>query len=59
MNVLGLDEIRDTRIGGKFVRGVSGGEQKPVAIVTEIDTDCSILFMDESTSGLDSANELE
>ncbi len=58
LNELGLDEVRDRPIGGKFVRGVSGGERKRVAIATEIVTDPSVLFLDEPTSGLDSANAL-
>ncbi len=55
---LGLDEVRNSQIGGKFVRGISGGERKRVSIATEIVTQPSMIFLDEPTSGLDSFNAL-
>ncbi|XP_040995895.1 ABC transporter G family member 22-like isoform X1 [Juglans microcarpa x Juglans regia] len=61
MNViseLGLERCQDTLIGGKFVRGISGGERKRVCIGNEILLNPSLLFLDEPTSGLDSTTAL-
>ncbi|KAL5548662.1 hypothetical protein UlMin_003893 [Ulmus minor] len=57
---LNLERCRHTRIGGGFVKGVSGGERKRTSIGYEILVDPSLLLLDEPTSGLDStaANRL-
>ncbi|GAV59655.1 ABC_tran domain-containing protein/ABC2_membrane domain-containing protein [Cephalotus follicularis] len=52
---LGLERCRHTRIGGGFVKGISGGERKRTSIGYEILVDPSLLLLDEPTSGLDSA----
>lgn len=51
---LGLTKCRDSIIGGKSRRGVSGGERKRVSIGQEMLINPSLLFLDEPTSGLDS-----
>eukprot|EP00475_Leptophrys_vorax_P043952 TRINITY_DN8630_c0_g1_i1.p1 TRINITY_DN8630_c0_g1~~TRINITY_DN8630_c0_g1_i1.p1 ORF type:complete len:671 (-),score=189.92 TRINITY_DN8630_c0_g1_i1:38-1888(-) len=56
MKELGLYHVRDSKIGTQFIRGISGGEKKRVAIGQELITDPSLLFLDEPTSGLDSSN---
>ncbi|XP_027063484.1 ABC transporter G family member 26 [Coffea eugenioides] len=53
---LGLERCRHTRIGGGFVRGISGGERKRTSIGYEILVDPSLLLLDEPTSGLDSTS---
>ncbi|PRQ35060.1 putative polar-amino-acid-transporting ATPase [Rosa chinensis] len=60
MKELGLERCRHTRIGGGFVKGISGGERKRTSIGYEILVDPSLLLLDEPTSGLDStaANRL-
>ncbi|KAH6768092.1 ABC-2 type transporter family protein [Perilla frutescens var. frutescens] len=57
---LGLERCRHTRIGGGFIKGISGGERKRTSIGYEILVDPSLLLLDEPTSGLDStsANKL-
>ncbi|XP_020696922.2 ABC transporter G family member 26 [Dendrobium catenatum] len=53
---LSLERCRHTKVGGAFVRGISGGERKRTSIGYEILVDPSLLFLDEPTSGLDSAS---
>ncbi|KAK3200056.1 hypothetical protein Dsin_023471 [Dipteronia sinensis] len=57
---LGLERCRHTRVGGGFVKGISGGERKRTSIGYEILVNPSLLLLDEPTSGLDStsANKL-
>ncbi|CAM8955763.1 unnamed protein product [Rhodiola kirilowii] len=57
---LGLERCRKTKVGGGFVKGISGGERKRTSIGYEILVDPSMLLLDEPTSGLDStsANKL-
>ncbi|KAJ2004951.1 hypothetical protein H4R26_002223 [Coemansia thaxteri] len=53
---LRLTHVKDTKIGGYGMRGVSGGERKRVSIGMELVTDPSILVLDEPSSGLDSSS---
>ncbi|XP_057725510.1 ABC transporter G family member 26-like [Arachis stenosperma] len=57
---LGLERCCHTKIGGGFLKGISGGERKRTSIGYEILVDPSLLLLDEPTSGLDStsANKL-
>jgi ABC-type multidrug transport system ATPase subunit len=58
MEALKLEEVADTKVGGAFHRGISGGERRRVSVGMEFLTSPQILFMDEPTSGLDSASAL-
>jgi len=52
---LRLEDCRKTVIGGELVTGISGGQKKRVNIGLSLITRPPILFLDEPTTGLDSA----
>ena len=54
LDELKLGSCKNSRIGGAYVKGISGGEKKRTSIGMELITNPSILFLDEPTSGLDS-----
>ena len=57
--LLSVYRCQETRVGGVFVPGVSGGERKRTSIGYELLVDPSLLFLDEPTSGLDSSTALK
>jgi ABC-type multidrug transport system ATPase subunit len=55
LDMLGLDHVSDTLVGGEDIRGISGGQLKRLSIGVEIVNLPDLIFLDEPTSGLDSA----
>jgi ABC-type multidrug transport system ATPase subunit len=54
LNSLGIEHIRNSRIGSAERRGISGGQRKRVNVGQELLTQSTrIMFLDEPTSGLD------
>ncbi|KAF9906685.1 hypothetical protein BX616_000647 [Lobosporangium transversale] len=58
MQELNLLHIKDTKVGGTVIRGISGGEKRRVTIGIELLSSPSILLLDEPTSGLSSTDAL-
>lgn len=56
IEMLGLTNQRNTKIGDIFFRGLSGGQRRRVSLGIELIAQPSMLFLDEPTSGLDSAS---
>ena len=56
---LGLQQCKNTKIGGVLFKGVSGGEKKRVSIGYELITEPQVILVDEPTSGLDSITALK
>lgn len=53
---MGLGDCADHLVGNWHLRGISGGEKKRLSIALEIITQPRLLFLDEPTTGLDSAS---
>lgn len=56
---LGLSHVHDTKMGGDFVVGLSGGERKRASIAELLISNSTLQCWDNSTRGLDSANALQ
>ena len=53
---MGLTDAAETLIGNWFLKGISGGQKRRLAIGCELVTHPTLLFLDEPTSGLDAAS---
>lgn len=62
LNMLGLYEIRDLKVGNALNKKISGGQRKRLNIALELIREPAIMILDEPTSGLsshDSENLIE
>ena len=59
LDVLGLRECEDTILGNAMLRGVSGGQKRRVSLGEMMVTNARALFLDEVTTGLDSATSFD
>ncbi|KAG2733514.1 hypothetical protein G9P44_003039 [Scheffersomyces stipitis] len=59
IELLGLQNQKNVKIGNPIQKGISGGQKRRVSIASQIITYPSILFLDEPTSGLDSVASRE
>ncbi|CDK29990.1 unnamed protein product [Kuraishia capsulata CBS 1993] len=55
---LGLKECRDTMVGDRIHKGLSGGEKRRLSIGIQLLANPSVLFLDEPTTGLDAYSAL-
>ncbi len=53
---LGLDTIKDLKVGSAINKYISGGQRKRLNIALELIREPAVLFLDEPTSGLSSAD---
>ena len=53
---LGLDVIKDLKVGSALNKYISGGQRKRLNIALEMIREPAVLFLDEPTSGLSSAD---
>jgi len=59
LDMLGLSEVSETIVGNETIRGISGGQLKRLSIGVEIINLPDMIFLDEPTTGLDSAIAFE
>ncbi|KAJ3694173.1 hypothetical protein LUZ60_009653 [Juncus effusus] len=55
MKILGLDVCADTPVGDEMIKGISGGQKKRLTTAELLVGSARVLFMDEISTGLDSA----
>ena len=53
---VGLEEFQDTKAGNEIMRGLSSGNKRRLSVALALAKRPKILFLDEPTSGVDSAS---
>ena len=53
---LGLDAVKDLKVGSPITKFISGGQRKRLNIALELIREPAVLFLDEPTSGLSSTD---
>lgn len=59
LRMFNIKHTADTLVGGPFVRGISGGERKRVAIAEMMVTNAAICAWDNPTRGLDASTAVD
>ncbi|GAA6042344.1 hypothetical protein JCM8097_003859 [Rhodosporidiobolus ruineniae] len=57
--MLGINHVKDSKVGNAHIRGVSGGERKRVSIAEMMATRATVCSWDNSTRGLDASTALD
>jgi len=55
---VGLEECQDVHAGNEIIRGLSSGNQRRLSVALALVKEPSILFLDEPSSGVDSASAI-
>ncbi|PHJ14739.1 atp-binding cassette g family transporter abcg96, partial [Cystoisospora suis] len=56
LEVLGLKQLADNRVGNESIRGISGGEKRRLTLGLGLMSDAQVLLCDEPTTGLSASD---
>lgn len=59
MDKISLTEVKDSRIGTTYKRGISGGQQRRVCTAIDLAANAGLMVLDEPTSGLDTTTAVQ
>ena len=58
ISAVGLEDFADVRAGNEIIRGLSSGNKRRLSVALALVKQPSIMFLDEPTSGMDSASAI-